>query len=124
MSANININITSTWGHITDSRLMELLPTVPEGVTVAFYGHIRTTQTGYGMWRVTVDLDINGSTEKYSFMTNDEEMKLVLEGADYREFPYTYAQAVDAALAQAIEENYGELYGDLKLATITEEDEA
>lgn len=117
----MSTNITSTCEHITDSRLMELLPTVPEGVSVAFYGHIRTAQTGYGMWRVTVELDINGSTEKYTFKTNDEDLKLVLEGADYREFSYTYVQAVDAALEQAIEENYAELHGDLKLAAITEE---
>lgn len=117
-------NINSSCQFITDARLAELLPTVPEGVTVNYYGHIRTTQTGYGMWRVTVELDINGATEKYSFRTNDEELKLVLEGADYREFSYTAAEAADTALALAIEEHYAEIHNDLKLAAQAEESNA
>jgi hypothetical protein len=114
MSTTTNVN--SSCQFITDARLAELMPTVPEGVTVNYYGHIRTTQTGYGMWRVTVELDINGATEKYSFRTNDEDLKLVLDGADYREFSYTAAEAADVALAQAIEENYAEVYNDLTAA--------
>lgn len=117
---NTPTNINSLSEHINDQRLAEILPTVPDGVRVAFYGHIRVAPTGYGQWRVTVELDINGSTERYSFKTNDEDLKLVLEGADYRDFGRAYPEAVDLALSTAIEENYAEVYGDLKLAVLDE----
>lgn len=107
MTAAININ--SLCEHITDERLNELLPDVPDSVRIDFYGHVRVKQTSYGMWSVCVELDINGTKRGLSFRTNNEDMKLVLEGADYRDFGMTYADAVDSALVMAIDHNQTEL---------------
>ena len=62
---NTPTNIISLCDTITDARLNELLPEVPAEVTVRFYGHVRTKQTGYGTWRVVVELDINSTKDQY-----------------------------------------------------------
>ena len=106
---NKRANINSYCEHISDERLNEILPNVPATVEVEFYGHIRVQQVHYGMWRFTVELDINGLKCKLSFRSNDEELKLVLEGADYRTFDYTCDEAVDEALYSAVVANMSDL---------------
>lgn len=105
---NTMTNIISLCDTITDERLSELLPEVPAEVRIDFYGHIRTKQTGYGTWRVIVELDINGKTEQFGFTTHDEEFYRKLRGHD----EYTdeeQADALDSALVMAMDQNDGDV---------------
>lgn len=102
---NTQANIKSYSKEITDSRLFELLPEVPEHIEAGFYGTIRVSQTGYGTWRIIVELDLNGSKVECGFTTHDEETILKVRGAD------RFAESDQDAARQyvteeAIESNY------------------
>jgi hypothetical protein len=89
---------------ITDERLAELLPDIPSNVNVAFFGHVRTRQTGYGTWRIIVELEINGATIQLGFSNNDEEFIQKLRGHD--EFSAEeQADALDTAVVMAMDQN-------------------
>lgn len=101
-------NINSYVPTISDARLNELLPEVPASVDVKFYGRVTSKQTGYGTWRVTVELDINGKTCQFGFTSHDEELHMKLRGNDQ----YTedeQADALDSALQMALDQNDGDV---------------
>ena len=101
---NTQANIISYCPAISDERLAELLPEVPEGAMTQFYGHVSATLKGYGTWSVTVEIDINGATKKMFFTTHDEEFVQKLRGHDdYSEEEQN--EALDTALAMAIDKN-------------------
>jgi hypothetical protein len=104
LKMNTTTNITSYCDSITDARLTELLGEVPDGVQVKFYGHVRTKLEGYGMWRVSVELDINGATIQLGFSNNDEEFIQKLRGhEDYT--AQEQDEALDIALVMAMDED-------------------
>jgi len=73
-------------------------------VQVKFYGNVRTKLEGYGMWRVIVELHINGATIQLGFSNNDEEFIQKLRGhEDYT--AQEQDEALDIALVMAMDED-------------------
>ena len=105
---NTTNNINSYCETITDARLIELMPEVPADVPVAFYGHVRTRQTGYGTWRIIVELDINSMTEQFGFTSHDEQFMQMLRGHD-KFTAEEQADALDTALLMALDRNEGDV---------------
>ena len=66
----MNVYINTYDSLISNEELDQLLPNVPTDCRISLW-NLSITQTGYGHWIISVELEINGEKEIYSTITTN-----------------------------------------------------
>ena len=67
----MNVYSNSYSNLISNDELGNLLPTLPSDAQISLFDFRIEKTSGYGHWRITIDLKINEEEEKYTVITTN-----------------------------------------------------